>query len=278
MQAKKRNVRKEVSAYGAEPWVNATQSGKPQRRAPSLARKLSLKPRWLAAAALFIPLIARADPAPPFDATAPPTSDASHGPALSGALSPGAKAAAQAGVEALAKNKFTDAETAFLKLLKLAPDNPNALVNLGLVEFRLGRAEESQKYLHRAIRVQPDAAFAWMMLGVNYMNAGDTEGATAALAQAVYLGPKSPQAHNYYAVALAKRGWYDAAEDELRKVITLAPTFAEAHFNLALIYFQQNPPAVELARRHYQKALELGAQPDPEFEAKLKAAPEQSVQ
>jgi tetratricopeptide (TPR) repeat protein len=247
---------------------------------PSLgARTRQIFPAcWLAAAALCVPLTIRADPAPLFNATEPPPTDSSHDAAISGWLSPEAKAAAQAGVEALAKNKFTDAEAAFLKLLKLAPDNPNALVNLGLVEFRLGRAEESQKYLQRAIRVKPDTAFAWMMLGVNFMNQEDIEGATAALAQAVYLGPKSPQAHNYYAVALAKRGWYDAAEDELRKVIGLAPNFAEAHFNLALIYFQQNPPAVELARRHYQKALELGAEPDPEFAAKLNAAPEQTVQ
>ncbi len=220
----------------------------------------------------------QAQSAPAFDATQPPPSYSIPGAAVSDRLSPEAKAAAEAGIEALAKNKFTDAETDFLKLLKLAPDNPSALVNLGLVEFRLGREEESQKYLQRAIRVKPDSGFAWMMLGVNYMNQDDVEGATAALAQAVYLSPKSPQAHNYYAVALAKRGWYDAAEDELQKVIGLAPNFAEAHFNLALIYFQQNPPAVELARRHYQKALELGAEPDRNFEAKLKAAPEQTLQ
>jgi len=207
-----------------------------------------------------------ANPAPSFDSALP-------SPFETG-LSPEAKAAAEAGIEALGKNKFGDAETDFLKLLKLAPDNPSALVNLGLVEFRLGREEDAQKYFQRAIRVKPDAALAWMMLGVVYMNQDEVEAATAALAQAVYLNPKSPQAHNYYAVTLAKRGWYDAAEDELQKVIGLAPDFAEAHFNLALIYFQQNPPAVELARRHYQKALDLGAAPDPEFAAKLNAAPE----
>jgi Flp pilus assembly protein TadD len=234
---------------------------------------------WLPVAALCIPLHLQADPATSLDATAPPGPDAAaHGAAVSGQLSPAAKAAAEEGIEALTKNKFSDAEVAFLKLLKLAPDNPSALANLGLVEFRLGRAEESQKYLQRAIRVKPDSGFAWMMMGVNYMNSDDIEGATAALAQAVYLSPASPQAHNYYAVALAKRGWYDAAEDELQKVVGLAPDFAEAQFNLALIYFQQTPPAVELARRHYQKALELGAEPDPQFEAKLKAAPEQTIQ
>lgn len=142
----------------------------------------------------------------------------------------------------------------------------------------MGRAEEAQKYLERATRIKPEAALAWMMLGVIHMNQDELEAATADLAQAVYLNPKSPQAHNYFGVTLAKRGWYDAAEDELQTVIKLAPNFAEAHFNLALIYFRENPPAVELARRHYQKALDLGAEPDVDFAGKLNAAPKQTVQ
>jgi Flp pilus assembly protein TadD len=220
------------------------------------------------------PAAKAADAGPAFDTTAPASTDASLGATVPNRLSPEAQAAAEEGIRALGSNKFEEAETAFLKLLKLAPDSPSALVNMGLVEFRLGRAEDAQKYLERAIRVQPDAGLAWMMLGVIHMNQDDMDAATAALAQAVYLSPKSPQAHNYYAVMLAKRGWYDAAEDELRRVIELAPGFAEAQFNLALIYYQQSPPAIELARRHYQKALELGAARDADFEAKLKGAPE----
>jgi Flp pilus assembly protein TadD len=224
------------------------------------------------AAALCVPPAIPADPVPDpatvpaFHSDAAPPIESTAGPAGAAAarLSPDAAAAAEAGIEALGKNKFDTAEAAFLKLLKLSPDNINALVNLGLVEFRL------------ALRVKPDTALAWMTLGVIYLNQNDIEAATAAFAQAVYLDPKNPQAHNYYAVTLAKRGWYDGAEDELQKVVQLAPDFAEAHFNLALIYFQRNPPAVELARRHYQKALELGAQPDPDFAAKLNAAPEQT--
>jgi len=212
--------------------------------------------------------------APAFNAAGLPSTDGTAGTGVGRGLSAEAKETAEAGIEALGKNQFDAAEKAFLELLKLSPDNPNGLVNLGLVEVRLGKTGEAEKYLERAIRVRPDAAVAWMTLGVVYMNENKLEGATAALAQAVYLSPKNPQAHNYYAVTLAKRGWYDAAEDELQKVVTLAPDFAEAHFNLALIYFQRHPPAVELARRHYQKALELGAAPDPDFEAKLNAAPE----
>jgi tetratricopeptide (TPR) repeat protein len=144
-------------------------------------------------------------------------SDASPSPPPSPALpklSPAAKEAAEAGLKAMGKNNFAEAETDFLKLLQLSPENVSALVNLGLVEFRLGRAEQAQGYLQRALRLKPDAALAWMTLGVIENNEGDLEAATAALAQAVYLNPKSPQSHNYFAVTLSKRGWYDAAEDE----------------------------------------------------------------
>jgi Tfp pilus assembly protein PilF len=226
----------------------------------------------IAAAALGIPLALLADPAQPLNSTQPPGS-ALSAPAGAAKLSAAEKADAQAGVEAMGRNNFNAAEAAFADLLKRSPENVSALINMGLVEFRLGRAEASQDYFKRAIRLKPDAALAWMMLGVTYMDQNDLDAATADLAQAVYLDPKSPQAHNYFAVTLAKRGWDSAAEDELDQVIQLDPNFAEAHFNLALLYLQQNPPAVELARRHYQKALDLGEAPDPDVAAKLAAAP-----
>jgi Tfp pilus assembly protein PilF len=55
----------------------------------------------------------------------------------------------------------------------------------------------------------------------------------------------------------------------MRKAIELDPEYAEAHFNLAVFYLQRSPPAVELARRHYERALELGAAPDPDVERSL---------
>jgi len=213
----------------------------------------------------------------PFAAEEPSISDLTNPVPSAAKLSPEAKMAAEAGIVAIGKNNFNAAETAFLKLLRLSPDNLSALVNLGIVEVRLGRNEDAQGYLTRAIKLKPDAGLAWMMLGVVYNNQNNLEGATAAFAQAVFLSPKNPQGHNYFAVTLSKRGWYSGAEDELQKAIELSPNFAEAHYNLALVYFTRHPPAVELARRHYQRAIELGETPDPDFAAKLAAAPEQTV-
>ena len=244
---------------------------------PIKSRLWKVRRACIAAALGILPLPVHSDPAPSFAPVQPSLSDLDRGAPTATHLSSAAKKAAEDGIIAMGKDNFAAAETCFLTLLKLSPDNINGLINLGLVEFRLGRAEDAQKHLQRAIHLKPDAALAWMTLGVIFMNQHDHEAATAALAQAVYLNPKSPQAHNYFAVTLAERGWYSGAEDELEKVIELAPDFADAHFNLALLYLQQSPPAVELARRHYQKALALGSRPDPDIAAKLSAAPLQTT-
>ena len=48
------------------------------------------------------------------------------------------------------------------------------------------------------------------------------------------------------------------------------PDYADAHFNLAVIYSTSSPPAKELAKRHYEKALALGAAPDPTLDKLLR--------
>jgi hypothetical protein len=40
-----------------------------------------------------------------------------------------------------------------------------------------------------------------------------------------------------------------------------------------VFYLEGRPPSIELARRHYFRAIELGAKPDSEIEATLRSAP-----
>ena len=49
---------------------------------------------------------------------------------------------------------------------------------------------------------------------------------------------------------------------ECGKGIVVDPDYAEAHFNLALVYLDRRPPALQLAKRHYLRAKQLGSPPD----------------
>ena len=80
----------------------------------------------------------------------------------------------------------------------------------------------------------------------------------------------SATAHNYLGITASQKGWQEAAEKEMLAAIEENPNYADAHFNLAVIYSSSEPPAKELARRHYEKALALGAQPDPTLDKLLR--------
>ena len=172
---------------------------------------------------------------------------------------------------ALAKGDTESAKRDFLKVLQLAPDNVPTTINLGLVEYRQKNYPEAERLLLHAVRLQPETGLGWLILGVIEYDQDKLDAALAALAQAALWEPKNAMVHHYLGVTVGKKGWYSGAEDEMRKAIELQPNYAEAHFNLAVFYLQRNPPAVELARRHYQKALDLGAAPDPDVEKRLNA-------
>jgi Tfp pilus assembly protein PilF len=110
------------------------------------------------------------------------------------------------------------------------------------------------------------------LLGVIYFRKGMLDEAFSELTRAVALNPRNAEAHNYLGITLSEKSWTAAAEQEIRRAIELNPQYADAHFNLAVLYAKQKTPKIELARYHYRKALDLGAEPDPQIEAILKAA------
>jgi tetratricopeptide (TPR) repeat protein len=185
-------------------------------------------------------------------------------------LSDEARSAAAKGLFDFQNQKFEDAKTEFQKMIDLAPDHPMGWANLGSAEFRLGEVAQAEEHLKKAVRLDPTAQQAWLTLGIIDYQKDELDAGLAALSQAVYLDPRDPKAHLYLGILIRKRGWLAAAEDEMRKAIDLDETYAEAHYNLAVLYLERQPPAIELARRHYYRALNLGAEPDAELDHLLK--------
>jgi Flp pilus assembly protein TadD len=171
---------------------------------------------------------------------------------------------------AFGKGDLAAAQRGFEKALELSPENPAILVNLGLIAYRRKDYPHAEERLKKVVRQDPENSQAWLILGVVSYDQEKLDAALAALAQAVLLAPKDPRAHLYLGVTVGRKNWYSGAEDEMRRAIELQPNYAEAHFNLAIFYLQRQPPAIELARRHYEKALDLGAPRDPQVEKNLK--------
>jgi Flp pilus assembly protein TadD len=172
---------------------------------------------------------------------------------------------------AMGRNELGVAKSGFKRVLERRPEEISALVNLGWIAQREKVWPEAEAYMRRALRLAPENAAVWLALGIAQMEQGSLDHALASLAQVTALEPKNARAHRLLGLTLARKSWYSGAEDELRQSLELDPEDAGAHFNLAVLYLQRSPVAVELARRHYYRALDLGSAPDRSIEGTLAA-------
>lgn len=178
--------------------------------------------------------------------------------------------AAEKASKLFAERKFDEAAAQYQLILNAYPDSLYALSNLGVIRFQQQNYPEAEKHLKEAVRLSPQDAFSHSILGIVLYQEGKYDDAIQILTRAIALDPSDPKTHNYLGISASQKGWQEAAEQECRKAIELDERYGDAHFNLAVIYATQKPPAKELARRHYNRAMELGVPRDEQLEQLMK--------
>lgn len=175
----------------------------------------------------------------------------------------------KAGTYAMGRGELEKAKKAFKAGLSRQPQHLGCLMNLGWIAQREKQWVDAETFLKRAQSIAPDNGSVWLALGVVYLEQDRIDFALAAFSQVAALEPANARARRMLGLTLGRKEWYSAAEGELRKALELEPNDPGAHFNLAVIYLQRQPVAIELARRHYNISLDLGSAPDAKVEAML---------
>jgi len=176
---------------------------------------------------------------------------------------------AQEAADLFKNQKYDESAAKYQSIIDKYPESLYAWSNLGVVRFQQGKFDDALKALQQAVKLSPTDAFSYSNLGIVYYQLNQFENAIDALNAAKALDPNDPKTHNYLGCACSQKGWSEVAEKEFRKAIELDPNFGDAHFNLALVYATAKPPLLELARREYNRALELGIAKDPRLEKLL---------
>ena len=176
-----------------------------------------------------------------------------------------------------ARQQYDEAEDDYLKILDRDKNNVIALANLATIELQQGKLTDAEKHLKSALAESPDDAYSLSTYGYLKFQQGKFDEALNYLSRAAKLDSANPEIQNYLGATLNNLGQRKAAEAALRRAVQLAPNYAPAHNNLAVMYLSQNPPLPELARWHYQKAIDAGQPRNPELEKALadKGAPVQ---
>jgi tetratricopeptide (TPR) repeat protein len=157
-----------------------------------------------------------------------------------------------------AAKEYSQAEEDYLTILRQDENNAYSLANLGAIQMEMGRLDEAEKHITRALEVSPDDAHAVSLLGYLKFRQQKYDEAIVALNRAAKLNPQNADIQNYLGVTLSHKGLRGPAEQAFRKAVVLDPNHGGAQNNLAVFYASENPPNVPLARFHYQKAVATG--------------------
>jgi len=168
--------------------------------------------------------------------------------------------------EAFDRNEIPASEKLYQQVVDSEPNNPYALSQLAAVQFESGKIAAAEVALKKTLELVPDDAFALTILGIVHYRQEKYSEAQKELEQAVAVDPQRAMSYNYLGIVYSQQNDLKKAEEMLQKAVEIKPDYADAHFNLAIIYATQKPPSKELARRHYQKATQLGASPDASLE------------
>jgi Tfp pilus assembly protein PilF len=165
--------------------------------------------------------------------------------------------------------QYDKAEDDYLQILNRDQNNGLVLANLAAIELEQGKLDDAEKHIAAALKQSPNDAYNLSTFGHLKLMQEKYDDALDALSRAAKLDPQNPEIENYLGLALANKGLRLQAETAFRTAIQIDPGCADAHNNLAVIYINQQPPSVELARWHYQKALDAGMPRNPDLEKVL---------
>lgn len=127
-----------------------------------------------------------------------------------------------------------EASAAFEEALKLAPNDPDLLLEVGIARLKAGQRDEALKLLEHCVRISPAEGDAQFYLAQIYHLNGKDDLALRAIRQAVKAQPDNPAAWQKYGELLCGAGHCDAALPLLLKAQTKDPSLSLIDYDIAL--------------------------------------------
>jgi Flp pilus assembly protein TadD len=142
----------------------------------------------------------------------------------------------------------------------LAPDNADALNNLGQRYQQLGEYRKAIEEYRKAIEMRPNFHSAYNNLAVCYGNLKMYREAQAALERCIAIKPDDFYAMNNLAVMMIETGRHDDALRFARRAVETEPGYANGHVTLGTVLALTK--RYDEAEREFNEALRLDPQND----------------
>jgi tetratricopeptide (TPR) repeat protein len=152
------------------------------------------------------------------------------------------------GVEAQKENRFKEAETAFLEVLRSGGKVAFVHNNLGAVYQQMGDHSRAILQFREALRLQPSYAAPRFLLGASLLAQGNAAEAARQLEQALKLDPQQALGRLELAKAYEQAGNPMGMLDQYRKLSETLPDNPEHVYQLGRAYLKLSEWAFERIR------------------------------
>ena len=126
------------------------------------------------------------------------------------------------------KGELAVSEAMYRSVLKVFPNQPEALHFLGLAIHQAGRSEEAIKLFRKAVEIKPDYSAAFGNLGNALVGLEKYDEAISNYRQALEINPKSAELHNAIGIAFKADGQLEEAIVHYDQAIAINPEYVEA--------------------------------------------------
>jgi tetratricopeptide (TPR) repeat protein len=131
--------------------------------------------------------------------------------------------------------KLDEAKSAYLKVLKVLPEDVETLYLLGTAYSQGAQFDDALRYLKKAVKLDPSHPEALNNLGLTLKGMNKPAEALVWYRKALALREDYADALNNIGNSLEFMGELDEAETALRRALVLSPDHADAHCNLGLV-------------------------------------------
>lgn len=137
------------------------------------------------------------------------------------------------------RERLNEAAGAYRKALKLQPEHPMLMNNLGNALQLQGENDKAVEWFEKALVQDPDYADALSNLGNAFNGLSNLEKAIESYRKAINIDPGNKEAHNGLANVLGQKKEFDEAIGLYKKVIAIDPQHKEAFTGLGNVLSQQ---------------------------------------
>ncbi|MCR9142258.1 MAG: tetratricopeptide repeat protein [bacterium] len=168
------------------------------------------------------------------------------------------------GVMALESERYSEAKRQFIRALKYNPESVGALVNMAVVERRLGNHADARQFAQQARRLAPGDRNVALILGNILNESQDVDGAIDSYREGLSDSPDDPLLLYNMALSLLRQEKYEEALLNFSKAARAARSAVggnrvgiavQAHAHMGQIYFRQGN--LEMAADALRSAVQL---------------------